>query len=83
VSLFGINDQLRLPSGGENIAQQQAETCAERDPKGLYQKAATGELPNLTGVGQEYEAPESADIVLDGTRPIAENIEALLAEFFN
>jgi bifunctional enzyme CysN/CysC len=32
-----------------------AEVCAERDPKGLYKKAQSGELPNLTGVGQEYE----------------------------
>jgi bifunctional enzyme CysN/CysC len=59
-----------------------AEICAERDPKGLYKKAAAGELPNLTGVGQEYEAPERAELVLDGTRLIDENIEALLGEFF-
>jgi len=59
-----------------------AEVCAERDPKGLYKKAATGELPNLTGVGQEYEAPVSAALVLDGTVAIEENIEALLAELF-
>jgi bifunctional enzyme CysN/CysC len=59
-----------------------AEVCAERDPKGLYIKAASGELPNLTGVGQEYEAPENAELVLDGTASIDANIEALLAEFF-
>jgi bifunctional enzyme CysN/CysC len=54
-----------------------AEVCAERDPKGLYRKAAAGELPNLTGVGQEYEAPASAELVLDGTESIEENIEML------
>jgi bifunctional enzyme CysN/CysC len=59
-----------------------AEICAERDPKGLYKKAASGELPNLTGVGQEYEAPASAEIILDGTRPIDENIENLFAKLF-
>jgi bifunctional enzyme CysN/CysC len=59
-----------------------AEVCAERDPKGLYRKAAAGELPNLTGVGQEYEAPETAQLVLDGTRHVEENIEHLLEEFF-
>ena len=31
----------------------------ERDPKGLYKKAAAGSLPNMTGVGQEYEAPRT------------------------
>jgi bifunctional enzyme CysN/CysC len=56
-----------------------AEVCAERDPKGLYKKAAAGELPNLTGVGQEYEAPEGAELVLDGTIPIDENLERILA----
>jgi adenylylsulfate kinase-like enzyme len=39
-------------------------------------------LPNLTGIGQKYEAPESAELVLDGTRAIDENIETVLAEFF-
>jgi bifunctional enzyme CysN/CysC len=57
-----------------------AEVCAERDPKGLYKKAAAGELPNLTGVGQEYEAPEGAELVLDGTASIEENLEALLSK---
>ena len=59
-----------------------SEVCAERDPKGLYKKAAAGELPNLTGVGQEYEAPESAAITLDGTVSIEENVESLLGKFF-
>jgi bifunctional enzyme CysN/CysC len=59
-----------------------AEVCAERDPKGLYRKAAAGDLPNLTGVGQEYEAPDTAQLVLDGTLPVEENIERLLDKFF-
>jgi bifunctional enzyme CysN/CysC len=59
-----------------------AEVCAERDPKGLYKKAAAGELPNLTGVGQEYEAPTAAVLVLDGTAELETNLHILLAEFF-
>jgi bifunctional enzyme CysN/CysC len=59
-----------------------AEVCAERDPKGLYKKAAAGELPNLTGVGQEYEAPKGAELTLDGTRGLDENLERILAELF-
>ena len=55
-----------------------AEVCAERDPKGLYKKAASGQLPNLTGVGQEYEEPETAELVIDGTLPVEENIQLLL-----
>ena len=55
-----------------------AKVCAERDPKGLYKKAASGQLPNLTGVGQEYEEPDTAELVLDGTLPVEENLEHLL-----
>jgi bifunctional enzyme CysN/CysC len=54
------------------------ELCVERDPKGLYKKAAAGELPNLTGVGQEYEVPESADLVIDGAKPVDESVELLV-----
>jgi bifunctional enzyme CysN/CysC len=55
-----------------------AEVCAQRDPKGLYKKAKDGSLPNLTGVGQEYEPPTSAELVLDGTDEIASNVEKLI-----
>ena len=59
-----------------------AEICAQRDPKGLYKKAAAGELPNLTGVGQDYEAPTAAELVLDGQAPLEESVEKLLKRFF-
>ena len=54
------------------------ELCAMRDPKGLYKKAAAGELPNLTGVGQEYEAPRNADLILDGTKDLKINADTVL-----
>jgi bifunctional enzyme CysN/CysC len=49
----------------------------------LYKKAAAGELPNLTGVGQDYEAPETAELVLDGTAKVEANLELMLETFFN
>ena len=55
-----------------------AEICAQRDPKGLYKKAKSGALPNLTGVGQDYEPPTSAELVLDGTEDVAINVETLI-----
>jgi bifunctional enzyme CysN/CysC len=60
-----------------------AEVCAERDPKGLYKKAASGQLPNLTGIGQEYEAPKTPDLTLDGTLPVEVSLEKLLEVFFS
>lgn len=55
------------------------EVCAERDPKGLYAKAAAGNLPNMTGMGQSYEAPADADIVLHGTGDIQTSVDQLVA----
>lgn len=40
-------------------------TCQTRDPKGLYEKAASGEIEDMTGVGSPYEPPERPDLVLD------------------
>jgi len=52
--------------------------CRTRDPKGLYKKSAAGDIPNFTGVGQDYEAPSSPDLHLDGTASIDENVEKIL-----
>ncbi len=41
--------------------------CQERDPKGLYRRAASGEVPGLTGVAAPYEPPEAPDLVVDTT----------------
>jgi bifunctional enzyme CysN/CysC len=40
----------------------------ERDPKGLYAKARGGLIPNFTGIGSAYEAPEAPEIWIDTTR---------------
>ena len=41
------------------------DVCEERDPKGLYEKARTGEIQNFTGISDPYEAPESPELVVD------------------
>jgi adenylyl-sulfate kinase len=38
------------------------EVCERRDTKGLYQRARAGEIINLTGYDDVYEAPESPDV---------------------
>jgi len=35
--------------------------CEQRDPKGLYKKARSGQLPNMTGINSPYEAPSPAE----------------------
>ncbi|WP_407160683.1 adenylyl-sulfate kinase [Bradyrhizobium sp. STM 3557] len=60
-----------------------AEVCESRDPKGHYAKARAGTLKNFTGIGNDYQAPEAAELVLDTTtRSVAEavdEVERLLA----
>jgi bifunctional enzyme CysN/CysC len=48
------------------------EVCEARDPKGLYKKAREGKIANFTGISSPYEAPEAAEIRLDGGRASAE-----------
>ena len=55
------------------------DVCSERDPKGLYAKAAAGNLPNMTGVGQAYEPPLNADLVVHGTGDIEASADLLVA----
>ncbi len=56
----------------------------ERDPKGLYKKARSGQLANFTGIDSPYEGPEAPEIYIDTTRmtpqAAAELIVAVLRE---
>ncbi|MBC9070396.1 sulfate adenylyltransferase subunit CysN [Thauera sp. CAU 1555] len=55
------------------------EICEQRDTKGLYKKARAGLLPNMTGIGSPYEAPEQPDITIDtGTTPLPDAVRTLI-----
>lgn len=55
------------------------EVCQERDPKNLYARANAGEIKNMTGITQGYEAPKSPELHIDGTAPIDTNVDLILA----
>lgn len=60
-----IRDEVRRMVGEGFIEIHVAaplETCEERDVKGLYKKARSGEIPNFTGVSDPYEPPENAEV---------------------
>lgn len=40
------------------------EVCIQRDPKGNYQKALSGQIAQFTGISDPYEEPEDPEIVL-------------------
>jgi adenylylsulfate kinase len=53
--------------------------CELRDPKGLYQKARDGKIPNFTGISSPYEVPNSAEIVIKTeNQSIAESVEQVV-----
>ena len=53
------------------------ELLKQRDPKGLYRKAAAGEMPNMVGFDIEFPPPRNPDLVIhnDGSQT-----PALIAE---
>ncbi|MHA3024112.1 adenylyl-sulfate kinase [Mycobacterium sp. BMJ-28] len=74
-----LNDAAKLRFIEIHVATP-VEECARRDPKGLYARATAGELKGLTGVDAPYEAPESADLVVDTTdADIDELVERVIA----
>ena len=55
------------------------ETCEGRDPKGLYQKARDGEIPEFTGISAPYEAPANPELVLDtGSLGVEESVARII-----
>ena len=54
--------------------------CIRRDPKGLYEKALAGKIPEFTGVSAPYEAPESPELLINTVAlDEAQSAEALLS----
>jgi bifunctional enzyme CysN/CysC len=55
-----------------------AEVCESRDPKGHYAKARAGTLKSFTGIGNDYQPPTEAELVLDtSSRPVTEATDAI------
>jgi adenylylsulfate kinase len=56
------------------------ETCAERDPKGLYAKARDGAIKQFTGKDSGFEKPENGCLILDTETASAEECASHLLE---
>lgn len=59
-----IRDEVRERIGDfvEVFASAPVEVCEERDVKGLYKKARSGEIKNFTGISDPYEAPLNPEV---------------------
>ncbi len=53
--------------------------CERRDPKGLYERARRGEIPEFTGVSAPYEAPLNPEVVVPtGQQTVDDSVKSLL-----
>jgi adenylylsulfate kinase len=68
----------------EAYVKASVEVCEQRDVKGLYAKARSGEIKEFTGVSDPYEPPENPELVLEtehqSPEESAEQIVAFLEE---
>jgi len=55
------------------------DVCVQRDPKGLYKKALSGELRGFTGIDDPYEVPEDPEIIIEtDSLTIAESADHIM-----
>ncbi|TDX50981.1 adenylyl-sulfate kinase [Orenia marismortui] len=78
-----IRNFARERAGEDNFIEvyvkADVDTCAERDPKGLYEKAKSGEIKNFTGISAPYEVPENAELIIDTTKlSVADSVKKVL-----
>ncbi len=55
----------RIPRFAEIYVRCSVSVCIERDEKGTYEKAMTGEATTVPGLQVSYEPPESPAVVVD------------------
>jgi len=65
-----IRDRVRsqIPRFVEVFVSCPVEICAQRDVKGLYEKAFKGEITGFTGVDDPYEPPDRPEVVVETDR---------------
>jgi bifunctional enzyme CysN/CysC len=63
-----VREMLREGDFVEIFVDAPLAEAERRDPKGLYAKARAGDIPNFTGIGSPYEAPEQPEIRIDTTK---------------
>jgi bifunctional enzyme CysN/CysC len=55
--------------------------CEQRDPKGLYRRARSGMISDMTGISSPYEVPVSPQLVVQTDHQSVEQIVAQLMSF--
>ncbi len=73
--------------GEENFIEVFVDTpldvCERRDPKGLYKKARSGQLPNMTGINSPYERPIYPDLAIETAQTGINVALAFIGDYLN
>ncbi|OGS74669.1 MAG: adenylyl-sulfate kinase [Flavobacteria bacterium RIFCSPLOWO2_12_FULL_35_11] len=73
---INMREQIKDIVGTENYIEifvnTPLEVCEQRDVKGLYKKARTGELKNFTGISAPYETPINPFVEIDTVKETPE-----------
>ncbi|MBE9557776.1 MAG: adenylyl-sulfate kinase [Proteobacteria bacterium] len=83
ISPYRADRESAREAAGESFheihVQADLATCESRDPKGLYERARRGEIPDFTGISAPYEEPETPELVVDtGSLDIAQSVAIVL-----
>jgi adenylylsulfate kinase len=65
----------------EVYAQAPLEVCEERDVKGLYAKARSGEIKEFTGISDPYEPPENPELLVETDKQSPEESAKQILDF--
>lgn len=70
--------------GAENLIEVfidcPLDVCEERDPKGLYKRARSGEVKSFTGISSPYERPTNPNITIATNKLSIEESVDILAD---
>jgi adenylylsulfate kinase len=59
------------------------EKCIQRDVKGMWKKAMSGEIPDFTGYNAPFEEPSNPDIVLNTDTETVDESLSIIKKFFD
>lgn len=59
------------------------EVCEQRDSKGLYKKARSGEIPFFTGISDPYEKPLNPHIKISTNQKTSEECSEEIIKYLN
>ena len=82
MSAINPYEEIRQEIGGKLVyIKTDLEAVIDRDVKGLYAKALSGEIPNFTGISDPFEEPVASDLVIETDKDTIQNCTKQLCDF--